>query len=137
MQIYPRRYFEICGFSYRVTQLLNQVSKEQGLRGEYAKNWGPELGRFIDRGLSGALNGAKVWTGAGARGERENSPPQAIDWGGAGNWGRCGQFCSPVTNPSHNLTIIQLQSAKVPIFQLYPMRHVRDRGLNYKTVVDV
>jgi len=30
-----------------------------------------------------------------------------------------------------------MRSAKVPIFPIYLMRHVRDRGPNYKTLVGV
>jgi len=40
---------------------------------------------FIDGGLFGALNGAGAWTGAGAGLEKNNTPPRAIDRGGAGN----------------------------------------------------
>ena len=70
---------------YMLTQLLNHVSKEQCSRGEYTKKRGPGRRKFIDGGLFGALNGAGAWTGAGAGGEKENAPAQAINRGGAGN----------------------------------------------------
>jgi len=70
---------------YMLTQLLNHVSKEQCSRGEYRKKRGPGRRTFIDGGLFGALNGAGAWTGAGAGVEKQNTPPLAIDRGGAGN----------------------------------------------------
>jgi len=68
-----------------LTQLLNHVSKEQCSRGEYTKKRDPGQRKFIDRGLFGALNGVGAWTGAEAGLEKNNSPPLAIDRGGAGN----------------------------------------------------
>jgi len=56
MQINPCISFDVSGFSYMLTQLLIYVSKEEGSRGEYTKKWGPGPGKFIDGGLSGALN---------------------------------------------------------------------------------
>jgi len=70
-----------------LTQLLNQVSKEQCSRGEYTIKLGPKRRKFIDAGLLGALNGAGTWTGAGAGVEKKNGPPRAIDQAGAGNSG--------------------------------------------------
>jgi len=66
VQINARIYFEVCGFSYMLTELLNHVSKEQCSRGEYTKKRGPRRRKFIDGGLFGALHGAGAWTGAGA-----------------------------------------------------------------------
>jgi len=68
-----------------LTQLLNHVSKEQCLRGEYRKKQGPGRRKSIDGGLFGALNGAGAWTGAGAGVKKKNAPHWAIDRGGAGN----------------------------------------------------
>jgi len=70
---------------YMLTQLLNDVSKEQCSRGEYTKKGGPGRRKFIDGGLFGALNGAGAWMGAGAGVKKKNAPPRAIDRGGAGN----------------------------------------------------
>jgi len=70
-----------------LTQLVIHVSKEEGSRGEYTKKRCPGRGKMIDRGLSRALNGAGAWTGAAAGGKKNNSPPRAIDWGRAGDWG--------------------------------------------------
>ena len=73
---------------YMLTQLLNHVSKEHCSRGEYTKKRGPGRRKFIDGGgLFGALNGAGAWTWAGAGVEKKNTPPRAIDRGGAGNCG--------------------------------------------------
>jgi len=85
MQINARIYFEVCGFWYMLTQLLNHISKEQCSRGEYTKKWGPGRRKFFDEGLFGALNGVGAWTGAGALVEKKNAKPRAIDRGGAGN----------------------------------------------------
>jgi len=49
------------------------------------KKRGPGRRKLIDGGLFGALNGAGAWTGARAGVGKENAPPRAIDWGGAGN----------------------------------------------------
>jgi len=68
-----------------LTQLLNHVSKEECLRGEYTKKRGPGRRKFIDGWLWGALNGAGAWTAAGAGVEKKNAPPRAFDRGGAGN----------------------------------------------------
>jgi len=91
-----------------LTQLLNHVSKEQCSRGEYAKRRGPGRGKFIDVGLSGALNRAGAWTGAGAGGERNNAQPRAIDRGEAANWGGARRFRGPggpITNTTYSLAI--------------------------------
>jgi len=82
IQINAGIYFEVCGFWYMLTQLLNHVSKEQFSRGEYTKKRGPGGRKFIDRGLFGALNGARAWTGAGAGVEKTNAPPSAFDRAG-------------------------------------------------------
>jgi len=57
MQINARTYFEVCGFSYMVIQLVNHVSKEQCASGEYTKRRAPGRRKLIDRGLFGGLKG--------------------------------------------------------------------------------
>jgi len=47
------------------------------------KRLGPGRRRLMERGHSGAWNGAGTWTGPGAGGEIENTDP-----GGATDWGR-------------------------------------------------
>jgi len=65
IQINAGIYFEVCGFWYMLTQLLNHVSKEQCSRGEYTKKRGPRWRKFIDRGLFGALKGRGPGRGQG------------------------------------------------------------------------
>ena len=67
-----------------LTQLLIHVSKEEGSRGEYTKELGHARGKFIDGGLSRALNEAGAWTGAAAAGETKAAHPGVLtgDWGG-------------------------------------------------------
>ena len=85
MQLTARLYFQVCGFCYMLTQLLNHVSKEQYSRGEYIKKRGPGRSKFIHGGLFGALKRAGPWRGAGAQVEKEKARHGAIDRGGEGN----------------------------------------------------
>jgi len=88
-----------------LTQLLIHVSKEEGSRGEYKKKRDPVWGKFIDGWLSGALNRAGAWTGAAAGAEKKNTPPQAIDRGGAGGRRFRGPG-GPVTNTNTPSTAV-------------------------------
>jgi len=67
-----------------LTQLLNHVSKEQCLRGEYTKKRGSGRRKFIDGGLFRALNGAGASMGAGAGVEKKKRPAPGHwpGWGG-------------------------------------------------------
>ena len=82
MQINACIYFEVCGFWYMLTQLLNHVSKEQCSRGEYTKKWGSGRRKFIDGGLFAALNRAGAWTEAGAGVEKKMPRPGPLTGAG-------------------------------------------------------
>jgi len=51
------------------------------------KKRGPGRRKFLDGGLFRVLHKVGAWMGAGAGDEKKNTPPRAIDRGGAWNWG--------------------------------------------------
>jgi len=107
LQINACIYFEVCCFLYILTQLLNHLSKEQCLGGEYRKRLGHGWRKSIDGGLFGVLNGVVAWTGAGAGVEREKPHHRLLTGAGRGIGAGAGPFRGPegpVTNTIHQWT---------------------------------
>lgn len=71
-------------YAHRITHSC--ITRGRFERGIYEKR-DPGRGKFIDRGLSRALNGVGARMGAAAGGEKTNTSPGGIDQGGAGDWG--------------------------------------------------
>jgi len=57
-----------------LTQLLIYVLKEEGSRGEYRKKRCPGWVKFMERGLSLALNWMGAWTAAAVGCENKKHP---------------------------------------------------------------
>jgi len=82
----------MCFWIYAHTITQSGIKRAMFKRGRYEKA-GPQVGKFIDRGLSGTLNKAGAWTGAGTGSGKKTPHPRPLT--GTGNCGRGRPFSGP------------------------------------------